>query len=97
VPIPTRSWGPYLPWSAVQALAEGAIVVADPSLEPLLGDAGIYAAEGGIEVALKELLADPDGVRRQRDRGYALCRDRASKAAVAGLVGTLLAGGEDGR
>lgn len=97
VPIPTRSWGPYLPWSAVQALAEGAIVVADPSLEPLLGDAGIYAAEGGIEVALKELLADPDGVRRQRDRGYALCRDRASKAAVAGLVGTLLAGREDGR
>lgn len=96
-PIPTRTWGPYLPWSVLQALAEGAVVVADPAWEPLLGDAGIYAADGEVEVVLKELATNPDQLNEQRSRGYAMCRDRASSAALTSLVGTLLAGREDER
>jgi hypothetical protein len=96
-PVPTRTWGPHVPWSVLQALAEGAVVVADPALESFLGEAGLYAAAGEIDIALKELAYDPARLDEQRDRGYALCRDRASSAAVTSLIGTLLAGREDGR
>jgi len=96
-PVPTRTWGPYVPWSILQALAEGAVVVADPALEPFLGEAGIYAAADDVEVALKELANDPARLEAQRARGYAMCRDRASSAALTSLIGTLLAGREDKR
>jgi hypothetical protein len=86
-----------VPWSVLQALAAGAVVVADPALESFLGNAGIYAAAGEVEIALKELATDPARLDEQRARGYALCRDRASRAALTGLIGTLLAGREDGR
>ena len=96
-PVPTRTWGPYVPWSILQALAEGAVVVADPALEPFLGEAGVYAAAGDVEVTLKELANEPARLDEQRLRGYAMCRDRASSAAVTSLIGTLLAGREDDR
>jgi len=91
-PLPTRTWGPHLPWSVLQALAEGAVVVADPALEPFLGDAGIYAEAGDVEIVLKELANDPARIEEQRARGYALCRDRASSGPLTSLIGTLLAG-----
>ena len=96
-PVPARTWGPCVPWSVLQALAEGAVVVADPALEPFLGEAGIYAAASDVEVTLKELANDPARLDEQRLRGYAMCRDRASSAALTSLIGTLLAGREDDR
>ncbi|HKY58624.1 MAG TPA: glycosyltransferase family 2 protein [Aeromicrobium sp.] len=96
-PIPTRTSGPSLPWPIFQALACGAVVVADPALESFLGDAAIYAAAGEVEVVLKELANTPGRLDEQRRRGYAMCRDRASGEALAGLIGTLLAGREDGQ
>ena len=86
-----------MPWSILQALAEGAVVVADPALEPFLGEAGIYAAAGDVEVTLKELANEPARLDEHRLRGYAMCRDRASGPAVTSLIGTLLAGREDDR
>ncbi|HJR89951.1 MAG TPA: hypothetical protein VJ782_07345, partial [Aeromicrobium sp.] len=96
-PVPTRTWGPYLSWSILQALAEGAVVVADPAWESFLGGAGVYAAAGDVEIVLKELANDSSRLDEQRARGYALCRDRASSGALTTLIGTLLAGREDGR
>jgi len=96
-PVPTRTWGPYVPWSILQALAEGAVVLADPALEPFLGNAGVYAAAGEVDIALKELANDPVRLDEQRVRGYALCRDRASSGALTSLIGTLLAGREGGQ
>ncbi len=96
-PIPTRTWGPYLPWVVLQALSEGVVVAADPALEQFLGGAGIYAAAEEVEIRLKELAEDPARLDEQRARGYALCSDRASSAALTSLIGTLLAGREDGR
>jgi hypothetical protein len=96
-PAPTRTWGPYVPWNLLLALAEGAVVVADPALKSFLGEAGVYAAAGEVDIALKELAHDPARLDEQRARGYALCRDRASSAALTSLIGTLLAGREDGR
>jgi glycosyltransferase involved in cell wall biosynthesis len=96
-PVPTRTWGPYVSWAVFQALAEGAVVLADPALEPFLGEAGVYAATGEVEIALKELANDSARLDEQRARGYAMCRDRASSSAVTSLIGTLLAGREDGR
>jgi hypothetical protein len=84
-------------WSILQALAEGAVILADPVLEPFLGEAGVYAADGEVEVVLKELANDPARLDEQRARGYALCRDRESSSALTSLIGTLLAGREGGQ
>jgi hypothetical protein len=86
VAVPSRSWGPELPWTAVAALAEGAVVVIDPAYEPHLGDAAVYASAVDTHDALKALAADPERVAEQRDRGYAFCRDVLSEQATLGLV-----------
>lgn len=95
VPMPTRTWGPAVHWSVLAAMAEGAVVLADPGLEPFLGDAAIYARPGDAADALEALVASADTIDRQRDRGYAFCRSRASSPAVAALIGRLIPGGED--
>ncbi|HUQ00027.1 MAG TPA: glycosyltransferase family A protein [Aeromicrobium sp.] len=93
--IPTRTWGPFIPWTVVTALVEGAVVLADPDMEPLLGEAAIYARAGEADAALSALTADPSRLDDQRARGYAFCRDRASSRALIELIGTLLTGRED--
>ena len=96
-PVPTRTSGPSVPWAAVTALAEGAVVVAGPELEPFFGDAALYAAPGEVEATLRPLAADPRLLDAQRARGYAFCRDRASGRALVDLIGTLVPGREDSR
>ena len=91
VAVPSRSWGPELPWPAVAALAEGAIVVIDPEYRPQLGDAAIYAPAVDVHEVLKTLAADPALLAEQRERGYAFCRDVLSEDATVSLV-TELAG-----
>jgi glycosyltransferase involved in cell wall biosynthesis len=91
VAIPPRSWGPALPWSAVAALAEGAVVVIDPAYEPHLGNAAVYAEAVDVHDELKALVADPDRLAEQRERGYAFCRDVLSGQVTVDLV-TELAG-----
>jgi len=93
--IPTRSWGPSLHWTALAALAEGAVVLADPDLEPFLGEAAIYARPGEAADVLKQFVADPTLIDAQRERGYAFCRVRASSEQVAALIGRLIPGGEE--
>jgi len=91
VAIPPRSWGPALPWSAVAALAEGAVVVIDPAYRPHLGNAAVYAEAVDVHDQLKALAADPDRLAEQRERGYAFCRDVLSGQVTVDLV-TELAG-----
>jgi hypothetical protein len=93
--IPTRTWGPFVPWTVVTALAGGAVILADPAMTPLLREAAIYAADGEAETVLRALTAEPGRLDEQRARGYAFCRDRASRRAVIDLIGTLLSGRED--
>jgi hypothetical protein len=95
VPIPTRSWGPSVHWSVLAAMAEGAVVVADPDLEPFLGDAALYAGPGETADVLTPLTTDDAAIDRQRERGYVFCRSRASSSAVAALIGRLIPGGEE--
>ena len=91
VAIPPRSWGPALPWSAVAALAEGAVVVIDPAYRPHFGHAAVYAEAADVHDELKALWADPDRLAEQREHGYAFCRDVLSEDATVDLV-TELAG-----
>ena len=91
VAVPSRSWGPELPWPAVAALAEGAVVVIDPEYRSQLGDAAIYAPAVDVHDVLKTLAADPALLAEQRERGYAFCRDVLSEDATVSLV-TELAG-----
>lgn len=86
VPVPSRSWGPELPATVLTALAEGAVVVADPAYEPHLGGAAIYAAAVDVHDELKALAADPARLTEYRERGYAFCRDVVSASATADLV-----------
>jgi hypothetical protein len=89
VAIPTRSWGPALPWSAVVALAEGAVVVIDPAFRPHFGDTAVYAEAADVHDELKALAADPDRLAEHRERGYAFCRDVLSEEATVKLVAEL--------
>jgi hypothetical protein len=89
VAIPGRSWGPALPWSAVSALAEGAVVVIDPAFRPHLGDTAVYAEAADVHDELKALAADADRLAEYRERGYAFCRDVLSKEATVKLVAEL--------
>jgi len=91
VAIPPRSLGPVLPWSAVAAMAEGAVVVISPAFRPHLGDAALYVPAADVHDELKALAADPERLSAQRERGYAFCRDVLSEEATVDLV-TELAG-----
>ncbi len=91
VAVPSRSWGPELPWAAVAALAEGTVVVIDPEYRSQLGDAAIYASAVDVHDELKALAADPERLVEQRERGYEFCRDVLSGDATVNLV-TELAG-----
>ena len=86
VAVPSRSWGPELPWSVVAALAEGAVVVIDPAYQPFLGGAAVYASAVDVHDELKALAADPDRLAEYRERGYAFCRDVLSEGATVDLV-----------
>lgn len=59
-----------VPGPAYAAMAQGVVVLADEVYEPLLGHAAVYAAADGAQVKLKELLAEPEAVAEQRERGY---------------------------
>ncbi len=88
--VPSRSWGPELPWSAVAALAEGAVVVIDPAYRPHLGDAAVYASAHDVHDELKALAADPARLTEHRERGYAFCREVLSEQATVDLVRELI-------
>lgn len=76
-----------VPGAAYAAMAQGVVVLADQAYEPLLGGAAVYAAADGAQVKLKELLADPEAVDEQRERGYACCL--AAGDRLRGLIATL--------
>ena len=83
VAIPPRSLGPVLPWSAVAAMAEGAVVVISPAFRPHLGDAALYVPAADVHDELKALAADPE-----RLVGAARARVRVlSRRAVGGSHG----------
>ncbi len=95
VALPTRSWGPELPWRVLVALAEGAIALVDPAYQHHLGGAALYATAADVHEQLKTLAADPDRLAEQRERGYAFCREQLSAEATVGLVKDLAGTGED--
>lgn len=89
VAVPSQSWGPDLPWSAIAALAEGAVVMIDPAYQPHLGGAAVYASAVDVHDELKALAADPDRLMEHRERGYTFCRDVLSAGATVALVDQL--------
>ncbi|MGI9085462.1 MAG: glycosyltransferase family 2 protein [Aeromicrobium sp.] len=97
VAVPSRSWGPDLPWSVIATLAEGAVVVIDPAYQAHLRGAAVYASAVDVREALKALAADPDRVAEQRERGYEFCREVLSAEATVNVVRDLARLREDDR
>ena len=97
VAVPSQSWGPELPWSAVAAMAEGAVVVIDPSYQPHFRGAAIYASAVDVHDELTALADDPDRLGEYRERGYDFCREVLSADAAVALVKELAGLGEDDR
>jgi hypothetical protein len=89
VAVPSRSWGPELPWSVVAALAEGAVVVIDPAYQRHLGGAAVFASAVDVHDELKALAADPDRLAEQRERGYAYCRKELSDDSFVAMIDEL--------
>lgn len=86
VALPNRAG--TVPGQAFTAMAEGAVVLAQPEYEPLLGAAAVYASADGAEVRLKELVADPAAVDDQRQRGYAFIE--SAETELKSLISSLM-------
>ena len=97
VVVPSQSWGPELPWSAVAAMAEGAVVVIDPAYESHFLGAAVYASAVDVHEELTALAGDHDRLGEYRERGYSFCRDVLSAEAAVALVKELAGAGEDQR
>ena len=95
VALPPTRWGAELPWRAAAALAEGAVVVADPAYRPVLGGAAEYAELADVPATLTLLAHDTSRLEELRERGYAFCGDVLSPGATVELARTLARIGED--
>lgn len=79
------------------ALAHGCVTVLPPHLEPVYGDAAVYAERHEVPGVVRELHADAEAYRSQSERGAAAVRARFGSARqlawVSELVGPPAAAG----
>ena len=85
-----EAWGTRPTWPMLNALAAGAVLVADPRHRSHLGEAALYAAPEDVGAVVDGLVADPDAFAAQRARGDAFVHGAASPEAFAAFVRTLL-------
>lgn len=90
----TRIGGSTLLRPAIEAMARGCVVVVDPELRPLLGDAALYLDDG--DDVISQLVDDPERHTEQRARSLRFCETDLAPdtyaAAVAALTTTTSGG-----
>ena len=83
---PTRTRGASLLRPAIEAMARGCVVVVDPALRPLLGDAALYLDDPDAEHLVARLTADPQRFAEQQGRSLRFCETDLAPAAYAAVV-----------
>lgn len=74
---------------ALEAMARGCVVVVDPALRPLLGDAALYLDDPDVAGAVERLTADPARHAEQQQRSLTFCETDLAPAAFAASVAAL--------
>ena len=74
---------------SLEAMANGCVVVLDPSFEAHFADAAVYARDVDVRHTLASLVQDPAEFGRQQSRGYDFCRRHASAASWLATVNAL--------
>ncbi|MRJ75233.1 glycosyltransferase [Aeromicrobium sp. SMF47] len=88
VPAPAVA-GSALLRPAVEAMARGCVVIADPALRGVLGEAALYLDDGPLEQLLDKLTTDPALLAEQQGRSLAFCQTELSAAAYVAAIRTL--------
>ena len=88
VPTP-RTAGSRLLRPAIEAMARGCVVVVDPALRDVLGDAALYLDDAPVEQVLDKLAAEPALHAEQHGRSLAFCQTVLGAEAYVAAVTTL--------
>jgi hypothetical protein len=87
VPAPRVS-GSTLLRPAIEAMSRGCVVIADPALRPVLGDAVRYL-DGDVDAIVDALTNDPTGFAAQQERSLRFCRTELAAGAYTAAITTL--------
>ncbi|WP_082555926.1 glycosyltransferase family A protein [Aeromicrobium sp. Root472D3] len=86
---PTRVGGATLLRPALEAMARGCVVVVDPALRPLLGEAALYLDDPDVASTIERLTADPALHAAQQGRSLGFCETELAPATFAASVAAL--------
>ncbi len=86
---PTRIAGATLQRPALEAMSRGCVVVVEPALRPLLGDAALYLDDPDVADAIARLTADPALHAAQQQRSLRFCETELAPATFAASVAAL--------
>lgn len=84
----TRIGGSTLLRPAIEAMARGCVVIVDPALEPLLGDAALYL-DKDLGPTVTRLTSDPALFHEQQERSLRFCQADLAPETYAAAVTTL--------
>lgn len=74
----------------IEAMAAGCVVILPHYLEPLFGDAAVYAEPAQVRGIVHEMWSAPDRYRAQSERGLQTVRSRFSESAYAETIDRFL-------
>jgi hypothetical protein len=90
---PTRIGGSALLRPAIEAMARGSVVIVDPALRPLLGDAALYLDDPDAEQLVTRLTTDPARFAAQQERALRFCETELAPSTYAAAVTALISPG----
>ncbi|MCD9199749.1 glycosyltransferase family A protein [Aeromicrobium wangtongii] len=90
---PTRTGGSTLLRPAIEAMARGCVVIVDPALRPLLGDAALYLDDPDAEHLVTALTTEPARFAEQQQRSLRFCETVLSPDTYATAVTALVSPG----
>lgn len=86
---PTKVPGATLLRPAVEAMSRGCVVVVEPALRPLLGDAALYLDDPDVTGTIERLASDPALHAAQQQRSLRFCETELAPASYAAAVQAL--------
>ena len=97
VGTPMRSWGPELSRAALEAIANGAVAILEPSYEAQFGDAALYAGADEVKGVIDALVKDPAAFNRQQSQGFDFVESQFSAQVFKDVVSSLVDVSDDDR
>jgi hypothetical protein len=90
---PTKFSGSALLRPAIEAMARGCVVIVDPALRPVLGDAALYLDDPDAQHLVSGLTGDPQRHAEQQERSLRFCKTELAPEVYAATVSTLVSPG----